>query len=124
MWFYSREFQRIVFKHQGSSIQLKAFVIELLKYHNKVDLVEEFTNWEIPVAPLSGQFLKSQQCPDGLVMGKVRQILLDKWIDSRFTLDQSELGKEIPEVLDSLKDFIAEEAEKRSGKRKRVAKNK
>lgn len=102
-------------------MQLKAFVVELLKYHNKEDLAKEFSDWSIPVPPLSGQFLKSQQCPDGLVMGKVRQILLDKWIDSRFELQQDAMAEEIPGVLESLKDFIAENVNKKLGKRKHVA---
>lgn len=115
------EFQRICFKHQGSSSQLKAFVVELLKYHNKVDLVNEFSNWNLPVPPLGGRFLKAHHCPDGLVMGKVKQILMDKWIDSRFTMQEGELAKDIPGILESLKDFIAEIETKKSAKRKRVA---
>lgn len=95
--------------------------MELLKYLNKSEIVSAFDKWSMPAPPLSGQFLKEQKCPDGMVMGKVRQILVDKWIDSRFVLTQEDLGELIPEILVSLKEFIAENDKKQSGKRKRVS---
>lgn len=95
--------------------------MELLRYHNKSEIVSAFDLWSMPTPPLSGQFLKEHKCPDGLVMGRVRQILVEKWIDSRFVLTRDDLGELIPEALDSLKEFIAENDRKQSGKRKRVS---
>lgn len=117
--FSYRSFQRICFLHQGSTEQLKLFVLELLKYLNKQDIVEKFRDWKCPVPPLSGKFLKDNNCPDGVAMGRVRQILIGKWIDSRFKLTQDDLGGLIPGILDSLKEFIAEQANKRTGSGKR-----
>lgn len=103
---------------------LKAFSLELLKYFNKPDLMNALADWKIPQPPLSGQFLKDNNCPDGKVLGRVRQILVEKWIDSRFELSQEELGKFIPDILESLKDFIEDERlqlQQRSVKRKHVS---
>lgn len=105
--------------HQGSVEQLKLFVLELVKYLNKKEMVDELSNWKCPVAPITGKFLKDHNCPDGAVMGKVRQTLVGKWIDSRFQMSQEELATHIPAVLESLQDFIAEIANKRSGGGKR-----
>lgn len=101
---------------------MKVFVTELLKYLDKKEMVQAFADWKYEAPPLTGKFLKEQNCPDGVVMGRVRLILLEKWIDSRFQLSQDELGRLIPEVLDGLKDFIAEMANKKAapGKRKHV----
>lgn len=99
--------------------QLKLFVIELLKYHNRGDMVDELSKWKCPMPPINGKFLKDLSCPEGKVMGRVRQLLVEKWIDSRFTLTQDDLRGLYPMVIESLKGFIEEEANKRSsGKRK------
>lgn len=84
--------------------------------------MSQLNDWTIPVAPIGGQFLKDHKCPEGKVMGKVKEILIDKWIDSRFQLGPEALGKLMPEILESLKDFIAQNAspQQRSTKRKHV----
>lgn len=104
--------------NQGSVAQLKNYVLELLKYLDRKEMLTEFEKWNCPVVPITGKYLLQRNCPDGVVMGRVRQILLQKWIDSRFTLTQEELGDMLPAVLESLQDFIAEIASKKSGKRK------
>lgn len=107
--------------NQGSVEQLRLFVLELIKYLDKKEMVDELSNWKCPIPPITGKFLMDRNCPDGAVMGKVRQALISKWIDSRFQMSQMELGASIPGVLEGLKDFIAETANKRSGgKRKHV----
>lgn len=86
-------------------------------------MVEEFSKWTPATPPLSGKFLKDNHCPDGVIMGRVRQELVTKWIDSSFQLQQDDLGKLIPQVLDNLKDFIASIKEKQSSGKRKFAKN-
>lgn len=104
--------------NQGSVEHLKMFVLELLKYLNNKDMVQELKDWKCPVPPISGKFLKDHNCPDGKVMGKVRQTLIENWIDSRFRLTEAELAKLIPGILEGLKDMIEEQSKRSGGKRK------
>lgn len=123
LYLYSA-FQKVCVLHPATPDQVKVYVSELLKYLDKKDIMNEFNNWNRPIMPISGKYLLEHNCPGGLVMGKVRQALLCKWIDSRFQLTQDELGALIPGVLESLKDFIEETANKKSsGKRKHTVKN-
>lgn len=94
------------FNSSGSAMRTKPFTVQLLKYLNKSDWADQMERWIIPLSPITGAWLKEHQCPDGVVMGLVKKMLTDKWIDSNFLLTGDDLKLELPECIEQAQEKV------------------
>lgn len=94
-------YQMLVIKSKIKLLDAKKMVNELLKYNNSPYL-NEFTNWEIPKFPISGNMLTTQGVETGRFMGLVMTELKNHWADLEFTDNVDELLKEVPSIVNRL----------------------
>lgn len=90
----------------GSSNQniTKEYVLELLKYNNKRDLFEQLQVWCPPRFPVNGNMLQTHGCSKGKMMGHVMNKLKDIWANGNFEMTSDDLLKELPIILNELKE--------------------
>lgn len=86
----------------GKPTLMKEYVVELLKYNNKIDIYNDIKNWKIPNFPIGGNLLQENGCPPGNVMGIVMKKLRAIWIDSYFQMSSNELLNELPNIYNEL----------------------
>lgn len=77
----------------------KEFIMELLKYHNKMKLYDELAGWQIPTFPVNGNALIINGCPKGAAVGQVMIKLKELWAENDFQLNAEELLKQLPTIL-------------------------
>lgn len=111
------------FKSSAPVATIKLFVMELLKYGQLDGLVQEILNWEPPVFSINGKALKTLNCPEGKVMGHVKQQLMEAWMESDFTMDLDKLMDMAPGIIETSKDVIASKPNITKNKNKRKLNN-
>ncbi|XP_055839808.1 CCA tRNA nucleotidyltransferase 1, mitochondrial [Episyrphus balteatus] len=79
------------------------FVEELLKYSGSLELYKQLKEWEIPSFPVTGNMLKSKNCPAGKKMGHVMSKLKMIWAQEDFQTSQEDLLEiHLPKILAEL----------------------
>lgn len=73
---------------KDSKEKAKSRVIELLKYVNRLDLIEKIATWTIPDFPIRGDILMQRNIPKGPVYSRVLEALRKSWMYD-FDLDTS-----------------------------------
>ncbi|KAK7019717.1 CCA tRNA nucleotidyltransferase 1, mitochondrial [Halocaridina rubra] len=63
------------------------YVSEVLKYASRVDLLEHFTDWDIPKFPVNGMMVSEKGIPRKQIKFALRD-LVDEWKKSNFSLGQ------------------------------------
>jgi len=71
---------------------------ELLKYCNLRSTLEKVVDWTPPRFPVHGDQILLAGVPKGQMVGKVMNYLEQKWKESRYTLDATELLKFVDEA--------------------------
>lgn len=61
---------------------------DLLKYLNQVDLIQELTEWQVPVFPINGNQIASKNIPKGPMFTHVLKELRELW-KNEFNMDTS-----------------------------------
>lgn len=74
------------------------YIIELLKYTNQLDLMEQFKNWEVPKFCITGKTLSDNGLPVNQLYGDVLKRLKEYWADRDFDVPEEELVKLIPDM--------------------------
>lgn len=81
----------------------KEWVLELLKYKNELNFINDIQSWNVPKFPVSGIQLSELGVPGGKKMGAVIDSLKLIWADSEFKLTDKELVEQhLPDVLQEL----------------------
>lgn len=86
----------------GKYTDMKSYVEELLKYHNKLDLYNKLKDWTIPKFPLNGSIVRENGGPNGQLLGVVMKKLRNIWADKEFKASSEDLLKYLPEILEEL----------------------
>ncbi|KAF5275017.1 hypothetical protein FQA39_LY06954 [Lamprigera yunnana] len=94
-------YQQLLIKSKAKSSDVTQWIVEVLKYNNSPYL-EEFKNWKLPKFPVTGNMLKQEGIEGGRFMGVVINELKNIWADYDFHLDEQELLKHVPEIVDTL----------------------
>lgn len=87
----------------GKPSDTKYYVEELLKFHNKFELLAKLQSWKVPRFPVDGNILKKHNCPSGRVMGVIINKLKEVWVKNEFQLTAEELIEHLPRVLEEMK---------------------
>jgi tRNA nucleotidyltransferase/poly(A) polymerase len=66
-------------------------IMELMKYVDAYDLLQEFQEWPIPKMPLNGIHLMEAGVPKGKYFKYLLQYLYEVWRESDFTMTFEEL---------------------------------
>ena len=69
--------------------KIKEKLKELLKYINKLDLIEYFDNWDIPIIPVTGDMLVERNVKKGPLFSKILNTIKEIW-KNEFKMDTSE----------------------------------
>ncbi|XP_059619256.1 CCA tRNA nucleotidyltransferase 1, mitochondrial [Phlebotomus argentipes] len=93
-------FQKMCFQTIGKLSEMRSFVEQLLMYHNKKDLQQLLSQWEIPRFPVNGSVLKEHGCPSGRSMGIVMSALKEIWANEEFKSTTEDLLKHLPGILE------------------------
>ena len=81
--------------------KIKEKLVELLKYLNRLEIIEFFENWPIPLFPITGEMLIQENVKKGPIFTKILNELRDLW-KFEFHLDTSEETVKI--LLNKFKD--------------------
>lgn len=92
-------YQQMCLNTIGKYTDMKSYVEELLKYHNKLDLLNKLKDWNIPRFPVNGSSVRENGCPTGPILGVVMRRLRNIWAEKEFTATSDELLKYLPEIL-------------------------
>ena len=84
--------------------KIKAKMVNLLKYLNRLDLIEYFNSWEIPIFPITGDMLIGKNVKKGPLFSKVLNTLKEMW-KNEFEMNTSEDTKN--KLLIKCDDLIA-----------------
>jgi hypothetical protein len=96
------------------------YLKELLKYHGKLEILENFKDWKIPTFPIKAMQLAEHEVQLGQQTGFVLTKLKKIWIDREFQLELNEVGEYIPEIMKDWEqvagDYVKHSAKKRKMK--------
>lgn len=84
--------------------KIKEKLVNLLKYLNRLDLIEYFNSWEIPIFPITGDMLIGKNVKKGPLFSKVLNTLKEMW-KNEFEMNTSEDTKN--KLLIKCDDLIA-----------------
>lgn len=119
--------------------QVREFILELFRFHDKEDLIESFKSWQMPYFPIKGEHLKDKGVKGEylffprvilsctllklwffLFVGQGMGIILNKmkelWVDSDFQYSESDIMNKLPEILSELPEIMNEKNQRKSKK--------
>ena len=80
------------------------FFMEFLKYRGDAEALDYFSNFKIPVFPVSGHKVKEKTGAKGKDVGLLMNMLFQRWKESKYTATESELLQHINDTtLDEVK---------------------
>lgn len=97
-----RNYEKLVWNSRYKTKDTIEYVQELLRYQGEEDLLEQFTKWEMPRFPVSGNVLIKNGIPPGKRHGPILKKLKAIWIDNNYVQSVEELAKLIPEVAEDV----------------------
>lgn len=94
----------------------KEYVLELLKLNDKRRVYDQLLEWEMPKFPINGVILIENGCPAGKKIKFVLDNLRDIWADGNFQLEQTDLLKQLPFVLQAYAEGGRNENQRKKAK--------
>ncbi|XP_065216795.1 CCA tRNA nucleotidyltransferase 1, mitochondrial-like [Planococcus citri] len=110
-----RPFQRLLIMTTMKKDQVREYIMELFRFHDREDLIESFKSWKMPYLPIKGENLKEKGVK-GVQMGVVINRMKELWIDSDFQLTETDLMGKLPEILTQLPGIMGEQHQRKNKK--------
>jgi len=117
-----RHYQWLAVDSKFKTADTRLYIDQVLKYRGELDLASQFSGWEIPRFPVTGNHLKEAGCPPGKIMSVVLDLLKQQWKESDFQMGMEILVEKIPAVLDSLDPETIEKLSSKGPKKRKISK--
>lgn len=101
---------------------IREYIVEILKYRNDLELLEDFNKWEMPRFPfVTTAVLNKNGVLIPKMYGVVLNALKDYWANNKFDVKLEELEKQIPIIMNNIN--VADIQYEKFTKTKKIKKN-
>ncbi|KAI5706328.1 hypothetical protein M8J76_003747 [Diaphorina citri] len=97
-----RLYQNLLLFSKLKATTMREYIVELMKYKEKSELIKDFHKWRLPTFPMNGNIIRQYGTVGGKDLGKVLQGLKEHWSANDFKLTREDLIRELPKIMTEL----------------------